>query len=453
MVKYNRSIIVLKGEVALSITFNIKTLGCKVNQYESEAIALMLRGEGFEDAEGESADICIINTCTVTGESDRKCGQMIRKAIKANPNAAVLVIGCLSQVSPETVANIEGVDYVGGSANKSAVISEISDILKNGKRSTPKISVTSLQHAEFEGMRINSFGRTRAYIKIEDGCNNKCAYCIIPTSRGRVRSRDPEDIIEEIHKLSAGGCKEIVLTGIETDAYGLDFENYRLADLVEDVCRKTDIERIRFGSLDPTLFTDDFVARVCAEERVLPHFHISMQSGSSDTLKRMRRRYNADMARRTLQRIRAARPDVQFSADFIVGFPGESEREFTETLDFIKNERFITLHVFQYSVRKGTEAADMPNQVDPSIKKLRSEAVIKEQESIRKEIFSSLTGKETELLVERCVTDENGRLYALGHSPSFVSVKALLRSEHEKNDIIRILVTSFDADCIYGEEV
>lgn len=453
MVKYNGSIVYLKGDSALTPTFHIVTLGCKVNQYESEAIAERMREAGFADADGAEADVYIINTCTVTGESDRKCGQMIRKAAKTNPDAALLVVGCFSQVSPDAVANIKGVDYVGGSAGKLNVAKIALDILKKGKRTEPELAVTSLDGVGFEDISISAFGRTRAYIKIEDGCNNRCSYCIIPTARGRVRSKAPADIIDEINTLCTDGCKEIVLTGIETDAYGLDLDSYRLADLADEICEKTAIERIRFGSLDPTLFTEEFTERICKNPRILPHFHISMQSGSSSTLAAMRRRYNAKMAHEALARIRRARPDVQFSADFIVGFPGESDEAFAETLEFIKAERFITLHVFQYSKRKGTEAAARKDQIPPEVKKARSETLISEQRRIRGEIFSGMTGTTLPLLVERTLTEKDGSLYALGHTPSFVQMKARLKHEHTKNDIVDILVTSHDADCIFGEEI
>lgn len=434
-------------------TFHITTLGCKVNQYESEAIAERMREEGFVDSSTDTADVYIINTCTVTGESDRKCGQMIRKAITANPNAAILVVGCFSQVSPDTVANISGVDYIGGSAGKLNVAKEALDILKNGKRSSPKIAVTSLKDVNFESIGITSFDRTRAYIKIEDGCNNRCSYCIIPTARGRVRSKLPADIINEVNTLVRDGCKEIVLTGIETDAYGLDLDSYRLCDLVDDITRSTDIERIRFGSLDPTLFTQDVTDRICNNPRVLPHFHISMQSGSSKTLAAMRRRYNANMAHDTLERIRKASPNVHFSADIIVGFPGETDEDFNETLEFLKRERFITVHVFQYSKRKGTVAAEREDQVDPSVKKQRSEILIAEQKNIRREIFASMLSEKVSLLTERVLTDENGDKFALGHTPSFIQMKAKLKNTHTRNDLVDVCITSFDDDCIYGEEI
>jgi len=437
----------------LAPTFNIITLGCKVNQYESEAIAERMRESGFVDADGNIADVYIINTCTVTGESDRKCGQMIRKAVKSNTNAAVLVVGCFAQVSPDAVSKISGVDYIGGSAVKLAVAQEALDVIKNGKRTEPKIDVPTLENIQFENISINAFDRTRAYIKIEDGCNNKCAYCIIPTARGRVRSKRPEDIINEINVLHAGGCREIVLTGIETDAYGLDLDSYRLADLVDEICEKTEIEQIRFGSLDPTLFTEDFTRRICGNPRVLPHFHISMQSGSSTTLAAMRRRYNAGMAHAALERIRRECPSVQFSADFIVGFPGETEESFNETLEFIKREKFITLHVFQYSIRKGTEAARMKDQIPPQTKKIRSEALISEQKKIRRGIFAGMKGDIISMLVERTVSDNVGNTFALGHTPSFVQMKARLKNKHFKNDTVNVSVTSFDDDCIYGEEI
>ncbi len=433
-------------------TFYIFTLGCKVNQYESEAIHEKMISCGFLPSSCDIADVYIINTCTVTGESDRKCGQMIRKAVKLNPDAAILVTGCFAQVSPEKIASIYGVDYVCGSVNKLSVAEEALNIVKHGKYASPKVAVGSLDNAPFDCMEINDFKRTRAYIKIEDGCNNKCSYCIIPTARGRVRSKKPCEIIAEINKLYENGCREVVLTGIETDAYGLDLDGYRLQELTADICEKTKMPRIRFGSLDPSLFTEDFVENVCKNPRVLPHYHISLQSGSSSTLAAMRRRYNADMAHRALERIRGARPDTMFSADVIVGFPGESDESFNETLEFIRNERFITLHVFQYSKRAGTEAAARKDQVDPAVKKMRSEMLINEQKKIRKQILSSFSQKPLPLLLERTEIDADGRMTAQGHTDCFIQMKAELRSEHKRSDVITVTVTDHDGDTLYGYE-
>lgn len=435
-------------------TFRIYTLGCKVNQYESESISEEMMKNGFALSDGETADIYIINTCTVTGESDRKSGQIIRRARQQNTDAGILVCGCFSQVSPERVAAIGGIDYICGSADKMSVVSEATELIRNGKRSEPKIYVEP--HPEkvgFDNTEITSFPRTRAYIKIEDGCNNRCAYCIIPTARGKVRSKKPEDVISEINKLTEGGCPEIVLTGIETDAYGLDLEHYRLADLIEDISKYTDAKRIRLGSLDPSLFTEDFVRRVCTKQIMLPHYHISMQSGCSKTLAAMRRRVNADGAHKALERIRSARPDALFSADFIVGFPGETDADFAETMEFIKIERFLTLHVFQYSKRAGTEAAARKDQVPSDVKKHRSEFMIEAQKEIHASILSSYIGKKFPLLVENIEKDENGRYFATGHTPSFIQTSCECKCEPQKGCTISATAHGNDGEILFAKEI
>lgn len=435
-------------------TFRILTLGCKVNQYESEAIAEELLRRGFTESEGEDADIYIINTCTVTGESDRKSGQTVRRAVKQNPDAAVIVCGCFSQVSPLRAASIEGVDCVLGSGQKLMAAELAEELIHSGKLARPRIIVSeSPEELGFEDARIESFPRTRAYIKIEDGCNNRCSYCIIPTARGRVRSKKPSDVIDEINRLTDGGCPEIVLTGIETDAYGLDLDSYRLPDLIEDIAKSTNAKRIRLGSLDPSLFTKEFVDRVCAEPIMLPHYHISMQSGCSETLRQMRRRVNAKGAHEALERIRAARGDVQFSADIIVGFPGETDEHFEETLEFIRRERFLNLHVFQYSKRAGTEAAARKDQVPAEIKKLRSEALISEQKRIHAEILNECIGKEFELLCETTERGADGRLYAIGHTPSFIQLRACCGEGTEKGCTVRVRAESSDGVTLLGSEI
>lgn len=434
-------------------TFRILTLGCKVNQYESEAIAEELLRRGFSAAEGNKADIYIINTCTVTGESDRKSGQTVRRAIKQNPDAIVIVCGCFSQVSPMRAAAIAGVDCVLGSGRKLLAADVAEELILKGKPSEPIINVGERpEEFGFEDARIDSFPRTRAYIKIEDGCNNRCSYCIIPTARGRVRSKKPCDVINEINRLTSGGCPEIVLTGIETDAYGLDLDSYRLPDLIEDISEKTEARRIRLGSLDPSLFTQSFVDRVCTSPIMLPHYHISMQSGCSETLRQMRRRVNAKGAHEALERIRAARADVQFSADIIVGFPGETDEHFAETLEFIRRERFLNIHVFQYSKRAGTEAAARKDQVPAEVKKSRSEVLIAEQARIHSEILCENIGKEFELLVETTEQGDDGRLLACGHTPSFIQMKATCREGTERGQLIRVRATSSDGAALIGEQ-
>jgi threonylcarbamoyladenosine tRNA methylthiotransferase MtaB len=328
------------------------------------------------------------------------------------------------------------------------------ELIHSGKLARPRIIVSeSPEELGFEDARIESFPRTRAYIKIEDGCNNRCSYCIIPTARGRVRSKKPSDVIDEINRLTDGGCPEIVLTGIETDAYGLDLDSYRLPDLIEDIAKSTNAKRIRLGSLDPSLFTKEFVDRVCAEPIMLPHYHISMQSGCSETLRQMRRRVNAKGAHEALERIRAARGDVQFSADIIVGFPGETDDHFEETLEFIRRERFLNLHVFQYSKRAGTEAAARKDQVPAEIKKLRSEALISEQKRIHAEILNECIGKEFELLCETTERGADGRLYAIGHTPSFIQLRACCGEGTEKGCTVRVRAESSDGVTLLGSEI
>ncbi len=435
-----------------SKTFYIYTLGCKVNQYESEAIAEELVRRGASESDVDKADIYIINTCTVTAESDRKSGQIIRRLRSFNPNAAILVTGCFSQISPKRASSIEGVDYVCGSADKMSVADEAERILREGKRAEPKLRLPDLASVPFEAVRISHFPRTRAYIKIEDGCNNRCSYCIIPKARGPVRSRDPEDIIAEIDRLTDAGCPEIVLTGIETEAYGIDFDNgYRLAELVEDICKRTTVSRIRLGSVSPALFTDDFVDRICTLPQMLPHYHISLQSGCSRTLAEMKRRYNAHQAHTALSRIRAARPDVQFSADLIVGFPGETEEDISETLAFLKEERFLSLHVFPYSMRAGTLAAQRTDQIEKAEKKARFERVSAQQERIKHDILSEYIGKAVSVLFEETVMHE-GKEYLCGHTPFFAQTYIESDKHHQKGTIISVSVHSVKDGILFAKE-
>ncbi len=422
-------------------TFKILTHGCKVNQYESEAIAEAFSAEGLVHTDS-NADVVVINTCTVTKEATATCRQTINKVLRESPNAAVLVVGCFSQVMPNEAENLKGVDYIGGSANKMQVVSEALELLKNGKRAHPRVNVLqNPEDAGFEKTEIRSFPRTRAYIKIEDGCNNRCAYCIIPKARGRVRSKAPDDVISEIRLLSDSGVPEVVLTGIETDAYGLDLDSYRLPDLIEDIERKTEMKRIRLGSLDPFTFTDEFIRRVCKKEIMLPHYHISMQSGCSKTLREMRRRVNAKRAEEIISNIRNAREDVQFSADFIVGFPGETDEDFEETLEFVKRQRFLHLHVFKYSIREGTEAAERKDRVLGEIKQIRSKRLIEAGEKIKEEILSENVGKAFPLLIET-IDEKDGKYLAHGHTPSFLEAECLLSEKPKRGDIISVLAVS-----------
>lgn len=427
----------------------IYTLGCKVNQYESEAIAELFLKQGFQICPPNGlCDIYIINTCTVTAESDRKARQFIRRAIKQNPNAYILVTGCLAQTQPQQVAKIEGVDYICGNSNKSSVVDAALDLLKSGKKvQASGKQMTAPDANGFEPMQISHFNRTRAYVKIEDGCESKCTYCIIPQARGKIRSKAPQDVLEEVRSLTAGGCREIVLTGIETASYGKDLDGYTLADLLCEIDGLKDVGRIRLGSLDPSLIKQSFVDRIAPLKSLAPHFHLSMQSGSDSVLQRMKRKYNIRMALEGMERLRRALPNVQFTTDMIVGFPGESEAEFSETLAFIREAKFLSIHVFPYSRRKGTEADRMPEQIAEEIKHLRVAILSEEEARIRSRILDAQIGKRETVLFE---TYKDGMAY--GHTPNFIEVACPSPcSLHAK--IQSVELKQHDGNICYGQMI
>ena len=420
-------------------TVGIYTLGCKVNQYESEAIAEGLAARGFSVVPfTELCDAYIINTCTVTAESDRKARQLIRRAIKNNPAAFVLVTGCMAEVFSDKVSKIAGVDYICGNGHKLQVIDALEKLFANGcKNAAPEISLAPLD--EFEAMQITKFDRTRAYIKIEDGCENRCTYCIIPEARGKVRSKSPLEVLSEVRALTDGGCREVVLTGIETASYGRDFDNgYRLADLLEEVDAIPGIGRVRLGSLDPSLMKPDFVNRIAKLKSLTPHFHLSMQSGSDKILALMKRKYNRKMALEGMERLRAAMPGVQFTTDIIVGFPGETEEDFALTVDFAKQAKFLMIHVFPYSERRGTVAATLPGRVPEEIRHARVRELSAVQAEIQKEILDSYTNTAVSVLFE---TFTDG--IAIGHTDTFVEVSC--PSPHSLQSQIRtVYITGND---------
>ena len=322
-----------KGRVLLA------TLGCKVAQYESEALRELFLADGWCEVDCD-ADVAVVNTCTVTGESDRKCRKAIRRIHRENPRARILLIGCYAQAHPEEAAALPGVAFVGGTAEKRRVLA-----VANGAP-TERVAVLQLRDATYEPLAVSGAPRTRAYVKIADGCDCRCTYCAIPAARGPVRSRPREDVLAEITRLVENGTREVVLTGIETASYGRDLKNgYRLIDLLEEVDRLP-IDRVRLGSLTPEWLMGDTVPRLARLTRLAPHLHLSMQSGSSPVLARMKRRYNARQAMDGIRALRAAIPDLMLTADMIVGFPGESEGEFLETLAFAEEARFLSMHVF-----------------------------------------------------------------------------------------------------------
>ena len=382
------------------------TLGCKVNQYETEAMLELFEKEGYEKAETEDyADVYVINTCTVTHMSDRKSRQYIRRMKKKNPDAIIAVVGCYSQVSPEEILSIDEVNLVMGTNDRKKIVEEVKKIDASRKVST----VDDIMKVKaFEEIEINKTnGKTRAFLKIQDGCDRYCSYCIIPYARGRVRSRDLESIVKEVENLASNGYKEVVLTGIHVASYGKDIKDsdIKLLDVIKQINDIEGIERIRLSSVEPILFTDEFVEAVSAMDKVCPHYHLSLQSGCDETLKRMKRRYTTEEYKAIVDRLRAAIPNVSITTDVIVGFPGETNEEFDKTYEFLKDIELTHMHVFKYSPRKGTPAATMENQVDPSTKHDRSEKLLQLNEENFNKFGQKMLDKEFNVLFEQKVGD------------------------------------------------
>lgn len=429
-------------------TVGIYTLGCKVNQYESEAIAELLEARGFDVRHAnEKCDAYIINTCTVTAESDRKARQFIRRAISANPEAYILVMGCMSQSRSEQAESIKGVDYICGSSNKTSVVEKVAELLAGGnKKESPEVNVPNLSMAVFEPMTIKSFERTRAYLKIEDGCENRCSYCAIPNARGPVRSKPMEEVLSEVKRLTENGCREIVLTGIETASYGRDLGGIGIDDLLLEIDRIEGVGRIRIGSIDPSVMREDFVKKLARVRCLAPHFHLSMQSGSDRILGLMRRKYNRTMALHNIELLKEKIEGVMLTTDFIVGFPTETDEDFEETMDFARRANFLDMHVFAYSKRSGTPAAAMAGQIPESVKKERSAALIALGKELTAENLKSFCEKNgrTEVLFE---TYENGR--AFGHTASFVPVSVPSDSALH-GELLTVTLTGCESDVCLG---
>ena len=425
------------------------TLGCKVNQYESQAIAEALEARGFDIISPTAVcDAYIINTCTVTAESDRKARQFIRRAISKNPDAVVIVTGCMAQTAPDEVAAIEGVDAVIGNSDKlsaARLAGELCQNKQNGGKT--KISVSDINTAPFEDMTITKFDRTRAYVKIEDGCESRCTYCIIPNARGKIRSKPFDEVIREVEILTKNGCREVVLTGIETASYGRDLGDVDLADLLCRVDKIEGIGRVRLGSLDPSLIKEDFVKRIAPLKSLAPHFHLSLQSGSSKVLADMKRKYNADMAMRAIELLRKYIPRSQFTTDIIVGFPGETEQDFEETVDFVRNARFLMTHIFPYSKRAGTPAATMSGQIQKAEKSRRLHVLSDVESQIRGELLEKRIADEpvSEVLFESFADG-----VATGHTDDFIEVRVPSPTPIHAQ-CLRVRLISTDGNVCFGE--
>ena len=357
----------------------IHSLGCKVNSYEAESMEIMLRDEGYEIvpfSEDVQADIYIINTCSVTNIADRKSRQMLHKAKKMNPEAVVVAAGCYVQADPDGVKKDECVDIILGNNMKISIVEALNDYFGGSDKTSYLVDIND-KYQEYESLKINQTGEhTRAYIKIQDGCNQFCSYCIIPYVRGRVRSRKPEDIVNEVKTLAATGVKEVVLTGIHISSYGTDLENISLIELIEAIHEIEGIKRIRLGSLEPRIITEEFAKRIAGLEKICPHFHLSLQSGCDKTLKAMNRKYNTEEYYEGCVKLREVFDNPAITTDVIVGFPGETEEDFLETRKFLEKVHFYEMHIFKYSRRKGTVADKMKEQVADTVKSERSAVLL-----------------------------------------------------------------------------
>lgn len=402
----------------------LHNLGCKVNAYETEAMQQLLQENGYEIVDfAPGADIYIINTCTVTNIADRKSRQMIHKAKKMNPDALVVAAGCYVQAGKEKIEKDASIDIIIGNNKKKDLI----NILKeHEKKLENRNSVIDINHTkEYEELYVSHMTEhTRAYIKVQDGCNQFCTYCIIPYARGRVRSRHKEDVLSEVRRLAEAGCREIVLTGIHLSSYGADLQEGGLPDLIQAVHRISGIERIRLGSLEPGIVTEEFAAALAALPKVCPHFHLSLQSGCDGTLKRMNRRYDAKEYQRKCALLRRHFRAPALTTDVIVGFPGETPEEFEESRKFVEGISFYETHIFKYSRREGTKAADMEHQVSDADKTLRSNIMIQMGKEKKKAYMEQFLGQTLEILIEEQAAI-NGESYWVGYTPQYL--KAAVR--------------------------
>ncbi len=415
------------------MNFKIITLGCKVNTYESNSISDTLLANGYEKAlDDKQADIVIINTCTVTNTANNKSLKMIRHAIRNNRDAIIIVTGCSAQVYHKQIMEIDGVSIIIGTVGKSQILKYIEEYKKNKEQI---IDVKNNTNILFEEMKLNNFDKTRAFVKIQDGCNNFCSYCIIPFTRGSVRSRNKDEIINEIKTLINYGHHEIVLTGIHTGNYGEEFDNYDFASLLSDLVKIQGLDRLRISSIEVTELNDR-VLSILEEEKVLvSHLHIPLQAGTDKILKAMNRKYDTKYFKEKIDKIRTIRPDISISTDVIVGFPGETEEDFIESMDFINSMKFSKIHVFPYSKREGTKAATFDNQIDEKVKKDRARLLIKLSKKLEIEYMDKFMGKEVSFIPE---IFDNGFVY--GHTGNYLYVKANGTSDDlKKNKIVEII--------------
>ena len=432
------------------MSFNKKvafyTLGCKVNQYETESIKNQLIKKGYEEVSFEDkADIYIVNSCTVTSVADRKTRNMLRRAKKINPNGAVIVTGCYAQTNSKELLEMEDIDYVIGNTDKSGIVNFIEDI---ENRTMEKLKNHNIfldsEYTEYEFATLREM--SRAYVKIQDGCNNFCSYCKIPFARGKSRSRQKDNILKEITKLSQEGFKEIILIGINLGAYGEDLENGgNFEDLLKDILKIEGIERVRIGSVYPDKISDEFI-EMFSNPKLMPHLHISLQSCDDSVLKRMKRKYGSSLIEERLTKLRKAVPNMEYTADVIVGFPGETQEMFENSYKLIDKIGFSGLHIFQYSDRENTLASTFEDKIDPKVKKERADELEKLKEIMAERERKKYLDKELRVLVEE---EKNGYFY--GYSENYLRVK--LKGEATNlNHIVSVKINSLEKEMLIGDE-
>lgn len=432
----------------MGYTFAVLSLGCKVNQYEIQALCEELAKRGLTQVPfDQPADAYIVNTCTVTGMSDRKSRQMLRRTKKLNPKSVLTVMGCYSQLSPDAVAAMEETNIVWGTRHREKLPDVIMDAL--GSNTPVKIRSDMTFERKIDPINISYMSeRCRSYIKIEDGCNRYCTYCAIPYARGPVCSRDPQEIVDEAKRLAKDGCREVVLIGINLGVYGRDLEGKpTISHVIKEIAEIPEIARIRIGSMEPDMVNEEFLECLATTPKMCSHFHMALQSGCDNQLRDMHRRYTCQEFDEYCQNLRNVRPDAAICTDIMVGFPGETDADFESTMGFVEKIDFAQMHVFKYSRRPGTKADKMPNQVDEELKNSRSEALISLGNKLSLKFNETLVGKTMEVLVERkCGQDEN--LWE-GHTDNYVTVR-FCGGENLSNTLVNVNVTRAETDCVYG---
>ena len=425
------------------------TLGCKVNQYDTEAVLEDFKFHGYEIVDFDQfADVYIVNTCTVTHLSDRKCRQMLRKTKKINPGSILVAMGCYAQIAGEKIKQqVNEIDVIVGTNNRHKIVEIINDYDLQNKKDVNIVS-DIMEVEEFEELKISDMGeRTRVYLKVQEGCNNYCSYCIIPYVRGKIRSRKEARVLEEAVRLSKLGFKEIVLTGIHVASYGKDLGDTDLIQLLKKVHQIEGIERIRMSSIEPVVITDTFIRAIKAMPKLCRHFHLSLQSGSDSVLKRMNRKYTTAEYKISVDKLRSIWPDVAITTDIIVGFPGETDEEFRETVDFVETIKLAKIHIFPFSPRTGTPAAKMKDQVAAPIKDVRAKQLAKVEESLQLAFMKDQIGKVIEVLFE---SFHDGILS--GYTSNYIKVN-VSSSVNLENTLAKVKIDGFDERGLTGHSL